>query len=504
MTQRAPSEREARAAKMKPVHDRFHIARHGFALLSVLGLFIGTTLLVRYTGNETDAALNFYYIPIILAAVIFGDLGAIFAAILAAYLTWAYMPGPAVETSTVLPPLLVVSVRALFYFIIGVLVSRLTERARRRAQEFESLFTIAQAVNSSIRLQQVLQLIVTCVKRMLGIKAVAIRLLDTDEDGKRYFGHAISEGLSHEYLSKGRVIVDESPIDQDVLAGQTIQVADVARTELFQYADELTKEGIRSMVVVPLMSKGRTIGVMRIYKSQPRRASAEEVRLVNAFAEEAGVAIENAGLYESLQESYYETVRALARALEARDEDEVGHAENVTLAMDALASEVGCSKDEVELLRFGATLHDIGKIGLSTTGSTGGDAWSAMFGGDEGGDELMTLHPIMGRSILEPVKFLQPIIAVVLYHHENYDGTGYPEGLKGEEIPLYGRLARIANEYDLLTRRSRRGGPPLSSKQIIAHFNEGAGTLYDPELVKLLVRVIKRGDLEPVDETIGE
>jgi len=305
MTQRAPSEREARAAKMKPVHDRFHIARHGFALLSVLGLFIGTTLLVRYTGNETDAALNFYYIPIILAAVIFGDLGAIFAAILAAYLTWAYMPRPAVETSTVLPPLLVVSVRALFYFIIGVLVSRLTERARRRAQEFESLFTIAQAVNSSIRLQQVLQLIVTCVKRMLGIKAVAIRLLDTDEDGKRYFGHAISEGLSHEYLSKGRVIVDESPIDLYVLAGQTIQVADVARTELFQYADELTKEGIRSMVVVPLMSKDRTIGVMRIYKSQPRRASAEEVRLVNAFAEEAGVAIENAGLYESLQESYY-------------------------------------------------------------------------------------------------------------------------------------------------------------------------------------------------------
>lgn len=489
---------------MKPVHDKLHIARHGFALLSVLGLFIGTTLLVRYTGNETDAALNFYYIPIILAAVFFGDLGAIFAAILAAYLTWAYMPRPAAETSTVLPPLLVASVRALFFFIIGVLVSKLTERARRRAQEFESLFTIAQAVNSSIRLQQVLQLIVTSVKRMLGIKAVAIRLLDRDEDGKRYFGHAISEGLSHEYLSKGRVIVDESPIDQDVLAGQTIQVADVARTELFQYADELTKEGIRSMVVVPLMSKGRTIGVMRIYKSQPRRASAEEIRLVNAFAEEAGVAIENAGLYESLQESYYETVRALARALEARDEDEVGHAENVTLAMDALASEVGCSKDEVELLRFGATLHDIGKIGLSATGSAGGDAWSAMFGGGEGGDELMTLHPIMGRSILEPVKFLQPIVPVVLYHHENYDGTGYPEGLKGEGIPLYGRLARIANEYDLLTRRSRRGAPPLSSKQIIAHFHEGAGTLYDPELVKLLIRVIKRGDLEPIDETIGE
>lgn len=490
---------------MKLAHDKLQIARHGFALLSVLGLFMGTTLLVRYTGDETDVALNFYYIPIILAAVVFGDLGAVFAAILAAYLTWAYMPKPAADDPQLLPHLLVLSVRALFFFIIGVLVSRLTERARRRAQEFESLFTIAQAVNSSIRLQKVLQLIVTSVRRMLAAKGVAIRLLSHDDNGEPYFGHAISEGLSYEYLSKGRVVVQESPIDQQVLAGQTIQVADVERAGLFQYSEELVREGIRSMVVVPLMSKDRTIGVMRIYKSTPGQASSEEVRLVNAFAEEAGVAIENAGLYESLQESYYETVRALARALEARDEDEIGHAEGVTRAMDALATEMGCSRDQVELLRFGATLHDIGKIGLGATGrSTGGDSWAAVFGHGEAGDELMTLHPIMGRSILEPVKFLEPVVPVVLYHHENFDGSGYPEGLAREEIPVYGRLARIANEYDVLTRRDRRGGRPPSTGEVIAHFQAGSGTLFDPDLVKLLIRVIKRGDLEPLDETVSE
>lgn len=485
---------------MSPSQKRLQVARHGLALLGVLGLFIGTTLLVRYSGEETDVALNFYYIPIILAAVFFGDAGAVLAAVLAAYLTWAYMPRPTVDAPSLLPYWLVLSTRALFFFIIGVLVSRLTERARRRAQEFESLFHIAQAVNSSIRLQDVLQLIVTSVKRILGVKGVAIRLLDEDESGGRYFGHAISEGLSHEYLSKGRVVVDQSPIDQRVLEGRTVQVADITHTELFQYSEELIKEGIRSMVVVPLMSKNRPIGVMRIYKSVPSHASAEEIRLVNAFAEEAAVAIENAGLYESLQESYYETVRALARALEARDEEEVGHAEGVTRAMDALASEMGCSRDETELLRFGATLHDIGKIGLKA----GGAPWTGPLGGGDEGDELFTLHPIVGHSILEPVKFLRPIVPVILYHHENYNGSGYPEGLAGENIPLYGRMARIANEYDLVTRQSRRGAAPMSARRIIEHFHAGAGTLFDPDLVKIFIRILKRGDLEPIDETVGE
>ncbi|MBD3176938.1 MAG: GAF domain-containing protein [Armatimonadia bacterium] len=492
---------------MEPVSKRLNLARHGLVLLSVLGLFIGTTALVRYTGHETPVAINFYYIPIIVSAVAFGDLGAILAAALAAYLTWAYLPRGSGEGEAMWAGWVEPAVRFLFFFIVGVLVSRLTDRARRRAQEFESLFDIAQAVNSSIRLQNVLHLIVISVKRMLGVKGVAIRLLREaeEEGGERYFGHAISDGLSHEYLSKGRVIVEQSPIDQRVLAGETIQLADVSSSDLLQYSDELVKEGIRSMVVVPLVSKGRAIGVMRIYKSLPRRASVEELRLVNAFAEEAGVAIENAGLYESLQESYYETVRALARALEARDEDEVGHAEGVTQAIDALATEAGCAKDEVELLRFGATLHDIGKIGLAAGGGGGGgDDLMAFFGGgDDVGDELLTLHPIVGQSILEPVKFLRPVMPVVLYHHENFDGSGYPEGLAGEEIPLYGRMARVANEYDLLTRRHRRGEPPKPTKEVIAHFQSGAGTEFDPDLVKAFVRVLKRGDLQPVDEDLS-
>lgn len=476
---------------------RSDIARHGILILLVTGLLAATTFLVKFSGGASGAAVNFYYIPIIVSAVAFGDLGAIVCAILAAALCGPFMPWALdIDGHPIRQSWLDIGLRQLFFFVLGVLASRLTDRARKRANEFASLFQVARAVNSSIRLEQVLQLIVKSVYSMMRVKGVAIRLLDeSQEDGELRFGHAISEGLSHEYLSKGPVLVDESPIDQRVLAGESIQVPDVEHSELLQYSDALIKEGVHAMVAVPLASRGRAIGVFRLYAGRPHRYRKDEFRLVHAFAEEAALAIENAGLYESLQESYYETVRSLTRALEARDVEEIGHAERVTLTVDDLATEIGLGREEVELLRFGATLHDIGKIGLFDSGYDADDDMAAVLHGGrsrtKGHDELLVLHTIIGRSILEPVKFLSPVLPMVLYHHECYDGSGYPEGLAGEDIPLYARIAKIANDYDVLFRRRGSGQIP-GVADVIQHYKDRAGTEYDAELVKAFVRVLKR------------
>lgn len=465
------------------------IVRESAIAVCVAGLLIATTVLVYYTTGASGVATNFYYIPIIIAAVTFGDLGAVLCGLTAALLAGPIMPAYFEQDGTPVPqgPLPIV-LRMLFFFIVGAVVSRLTDRARRREREVRTLFEVAKAVNSSIRLHDVLQLIVQSAHSIMGVKAVAIRLVDRRAETPGELTQAISEGLSMEYLSKGPVSVADSPVDRRVLEGETIQITDVARSSLTQYKEEILAEGVRSLLCVPLMSKDKAIGVFRIYTPNPHRYTAAELRLVSAFAEEAAVAIENADLYESLQESYYETVRSLTRALEARDEEQLGHAERVTAMVDELAHEMGLSRDEIELLRFGATLHDIGKIGTLETSedATSGDI--AMWGRE---GPLAHLHPVIGVSILKPVRFLEPVLPIVLHHHEKFDGSGYPEGLAGTEIPLYGRIGKIANDYDYI-KRGHKGKGPMTDLEALAYFEARAGGEYDPELVAVFARLVAR------------
>ncbi len=454
-------------------------------------LLAGTTILVYYAGGSSNVAVNFYYIPILVSAVAFGDLGAILCATLAAFLCGPYMPQSFSEAGPVPQSFFDQGLRLLFFFIVGVIVSRLTASARRRANEFRSLYHVALAVNSSVRLDRVLKLIVESVRTIMRVKGVAIRLLREDDEGVEELSEPISEGLSSDYIGKGPIRIGDSPIDQKALAGEITKIEDLERSNEVQYPEAMLSEGVRSLLCVPLVSRGRTIGVFRIYREQPHRHSPDELRLVRAFAEEAAVAIENAGLFETLQDSYYETVRSLTRTIEARDPDQLGHAERVTEAMRLLAREIGLGRDEIELLCFGATLHDIGKIGPTDTMDL--DLELGFLGGvvDRGDDPEVQLHPLVGASILEPVKFLAPVISVVSCHHENFDGSGYPEGLKGEDIPLYGRLARIANAHDrFLSQVKGHTATPICDA--IDHFKAHAGTYYDPELVKPFVRVLKR------------
>lgn len=466
-------------------------------------LLAGTTILVWFSGGSSGVAVNFYYIPIIISAVVFGDLGAILCAVAAAFLCGPYMPqGWADDGEPINQSFFVIGVRLLFFFIVGVIVSRLTEQARRRASEFESLYRIAIAVNSSVRLDRVLKQIVESVRRILRVKAVAIRLRQEGGDDPDALSDPISEGLSPAYLSKGPVSILESPIDLKAIEGDISQIPDVASSNLTQYRDELLAEGVRALLCVPLVSKGRTMGVFRIYRAERHEYARQELRLVRAFAEEAAVAIENAALFEELRESYYETVRSLTRTIEARDPDQLGHAERVTQFAKELAEESGVGREDVEMLCFGATLHDIGKTGSAESPASDLDFGDA----DESDDPIAQLHPYVGASILDPVKFLRDALPVVRCHHENWDGSGYPEGLAGEDIPLFGRIVRIANAYDRFVQRSGRppDDPPI--EEAIEHFRAGAGAAYDPDLVKGVVRVLKRkrkllsGDLDDLDE----
>jgi len=181
-------------------------------------------------------------------------------------------------------------------------------------------------------------------------------------------------------------------------------------------------------------------------------------------------------------------IAALANAIEAKDEYTEGHNERVSSYSVALARAAGISQDEQEVLRMAGILHDIGKIGvpdnvLNKPGRLDREEFEKIF-----------LHPQEGEKILSPLRCLSGVRDVVLYHHERYDGTGYPKGLKGDKIPLFARIVAIADSYDAMT-STRPYRQALSRQKAIEELENKAGQMWDPELVGIFVGWLnKNGD----------
>ncbi|MCD6359329.1 MAG: HD domain-containing protein [Armatimonadetes bacterium] len=462
------------------------------ALLAAMG---GITVLVYITGTSS-AAIHFYYLPIIYAGFAFGDAGAVIAAAVATLLSgpWAPASRELVEGNWVVEHQGAVDilVRAGFFLVMGFFASRVSRALHKRVAESRTLYEVTSTVASSLRLHEVLELITTSALNVLDARACSIRLLD-EESGELLPGAAA--GLSGDYWSKGPVTVADSPLDQRVLAGEAVAVRNVQNDPSFQYPEAAREEGLTSVLSLPLISKDRPLGVIRIYARRQRDFQGGEKDLLRAFADTAALAIENAQLYEDIRVNYFETVRALTIAIEARDSATYSHSERVTELADKVAQELGMSNEEREMLRFGCILHDIGRIGIDERPSNLDDA----------SEETLTfyrMHPLIGRSILQPVSFLQDALPIVLYHHERWDGKGFPEGLAGEDIPRAARLVAVVDRYERLMNPTENARP-LDSRQALREVLRGSGTAFDPEMVAAFARSLGMNEAEDTADDIS-
>jgi putative nucleotidyltransferase with HDIG domain len=435
---------------------------------------------VVYEVGTDSVAIHLYYLPMIYAGYAFGDFGAIITALLAGALTAWGAPARFGDDGPVAQATYFPIVRAAMFFIVAVVFSRAASELRRRAREFRMLYEVARSITSTLRLREVLNLIVQKAASVIDVQGCSIRLYRPETDELEMVA---VEGLSEQYRAKGPVHLEASRVDQQAMAGRPVQVQDVARTGLFQYPDAVRDERIDSVLTVPLRAKNQVRGVIRVYSTHRRRFREREIELVTAFANQAGVAIENAELYEDIRRNYYETVRSLTSAIEARDRATFSHSERVTHLTVGLAEEMGLSAEEIELVQFGAMLHDIGKIGLE--GESGGIPGSAR-------DVFFRMHPLIGASILQPVTFLQPVLSIVSGHHERWDGSGFPEGLEGKNIPFHARLAALANEYDRLLYPLLPGDEPMDPDGAIEEITAGANKAFDPEVVAAFRRLMHR------------
>ncbi len=448
------------------------------SLIALALSVVGITILVYITGTD-GIAVHFYYLPIIYAGMVFGDYGAILVTMLAAVACSSWMPASIGPEGPVPQPLRDVLLRGGMFFVVGILSSRISTELKRRATEAQTLYDVARSVTSTLRLRQVLDLITEHARSVMNAKASSIRLLN-EETGELEL--AATAGLDRDYWEKGPVSVAESGVDEHVLEGEPEQIYDVRSDPRFQYPEAARAAGLTSVLTVPLQTKQKILGVVRVYAKTRCRFTQRQVDLLTACAHQASAAIENARLYEDIRRNYYETVRALTRAIEAKDSATYSHSERVTHLADELAQEVGMTEEQRELLRFGSILHDVGKIGVEydPTNQSASDPEQVFY----------QMHPLIGKTILAPIGFLEPILSVVIAHHERWGGKGFPEGLSEEDIPYEARIVAICDAYDrLMNPLANQSG--LSPKEAVERIIDEAGSKFDPTLVAAFRRVIK-------------
>lgn len=465
-------------------------SRRGIAVAGGLAVLLAwITWIALLDGGVSSTYIHFYYIPIVMASYFLGDMGGMATSLVAALLA------AALPSQYSYQPLADVVIRGILFYFIGLMTSRLFAKLDERGREAASLLEVSRSVNASLRLNKVLQTIAQTAVQITAAKACAIRLMDRDREELL---PAASYGLSLDYLAKGPVRVAESPIDQEVLAGGTLAILDVRVDPRFHYREQARAEGLVSCLCLALRRSGEVFGVLRVYSATRYQWSGRERRLLGAFAEQAALAIHNARLHDDLRRNYWETVSALARAIEARDPYTMGHSERVTDYALQLGRALDLTADQMETLRFAATLHDVGKIGLTDDIQARGRHL------DMSGEVAQRMHPLIGISILQPVEFLAPALEAVRYHHERWDGRGFSEGKGGEEIPLLARVIAVANVYDRL-RTGSPGRPGLTAEETARKLRSLGGTELDPELVEALLSAMGQGRREraPAPEQPG-
>ncbi|HOO55291.1 MAG TPA: GAF domain-containing protein [bacterium] len=368
--------------------------------------------------------------------------------------------------------------------------SQKREQANRdlsmKVKELTSLSEVTHTISTTLDIDDVLDTIVDSIRNVMGFQKCSVKLLDSMTQTLKV---RVSRGLGDEYLGKDTTHLGEGISGLAAKSRKIVVIEDVNSDERVPQDHILRKLGIKSVICIPLITKQAVMGVLNLYTEKSHEFTEDEKRLLGIFANQAASAIENARLFDSLRDSYLNTIQALSMAIDAKDRYTHGHSQRVSEISMMIGREMGLKADSLELLEYAADLHDIGKIGISEV-IIGKKTKLTV---DE--YEIIKTHPLVGETIIEPVPFLQDARPVIRHHHERYDGFGYPDGLKGQEIPLLARIIHIADAYDAMTsdRPYRRA---LSHEDAIEEVKKHSGTQFDPKVVQSFLRIFDSGSLQ--------
>jgi putative nucleotidyltransferase with HDIG domain len=254
-------------------------------------------------------------------------------------------------------------------------------------------------------------------------------------------------------------------------------------------------QDINSAMIVPLKIRETVFGVLTAFVNQgAKRFTEKDLYYLSFLAQSAAHAIENLALYENIYENLFATLYAFVKAVEARDLYTQQHSSRVTGLSLILGQHLGCSKEELDTLNFAGHLHDIGKIGIrDDILLKPGRLTSEEF-------EKIKDHPVIGANILEQLGLWEQERQIIRCHHERFDGSGYPDGIKDQKIPFLARILSVADVYDAMA-SERAYRKKMEDDVIIKIINEGVGTQFDPDVVAAFNNVYKEGKISHYMET---
>ncbi len=354
---------------------------------------------------------------------------------------------------------------------------RLLQSERFQRSQAETLREVAAILGSAADRASVLDLILEQLKRVVPFDSASVQLVR----GENLIVHAVAGTLETDIVGL------ELPIKEDKFAHPLLyEQRTVLYEDISNHPDWLQLEGaqnVKSWIGAPLIARGTCIGVLTVDGYTAKQFSQGDADLVATFAIHAGIALENVRLFEEAQDAYLQTVSALASAIDVRDTYTSGHSQRLVDMAVETGRLLGCTPQELIDIKWGALLHDIGKIGVPD------EILRKPSSLEQAELEVMRQHPEIGARIVEPVRNLASVAPIIRAHQERFDGTGYPDGLKGEQIPKIARIISVADAYVAMT-DERVYRQARTKEEAIAELKRCSGTQFDPQVVEAFLQVL--------------
>jgi putative nucleotidyltransferase with HDIG domain len=354
------------------------------------------------------------------------------------------------------------------------------DQMKLNQSQLRALMSVGQVINSSLGLRRVLEEVMDSLISLLHAERGFLMLRESTGE----LAVQIARGIAHINLDEEAFKVSKTVVKKVVDSGAPVLTTNAQADPRFDAQMSVAAYQLRSILCAPLKLKNDLIGVLYV----DNRAHAgifkdHDLELISAFADQAAVAIDSARLFEDLQESHRElekayqaTLEGWVRALDLRDKETEGHTQRVTILTQRLARSMGIEGDALVHITRGALLHDIGKMAIPDG--------ILLKPGQLTEDERMLIqkHPVYAYEMLSPIAFLVPAIDIPYCHHEKWDGSGYPRGLRGKEIPFAARIFPVVDVWDALTsnRPYRRAMPQY---EVRARIKADSGKHFDPVVV---------------------